>query len=355
MVRPVPVRVGDHEAVGLGEGSSPVECCGVEDCLGSVDHAGRCSVEDAVAASCKEDDLVLDPLRRDRVGHVGKDHRSHRQASGVHFFAEAQHKSFHQGYIFLGRSFDGTSKYETRSFEDERGPLMTRPGWNAAEIGFTTDWRKPWSLDMEFESNWGDARNDLEWEVGVRWNQSENFSHWIGFEFGHYRNDAQWVHNFRSADSTPPVVGIGGVDYVFGELDQKVWDITLRSNILFNRDNSLQLYLQPFLTRGNYSQMKWLATPDSYDLRPYDIDPSQFDFEYGAVNLNLVYRWEYRPGSTLYLVWAHNKNQYQEKGGPDNPDWDPDPVWKNEFDSGYPFRTEPGNTFMAKISYWFSI
>ncbi len=281
--------------------------------------------------------------------------RSHRQASGVHFFAEAQHKSFHQGYIFLGRSFDGTSKYETRSFEDERGPLMTRPGWNAAEIGFTTDWRKPWSLDMEFESNWGDARNDLEWEVGVRWNQSENFSHWIGFEIGHYRNDAQWVNNFRSADSTPAVVGIGGVDYVFGELDQKIWDITLRSNILFNRDNSLQLYLQPFLTRGNYSRMKWLATPDSYDLRPYDIDPSQFDFEFGAVNLNLVYRWEYRPGSTLYLVWAHNKNQYQEKGGPDNPDWDPDPVWKNEFDSGYPFRTEPGNTFMAKISYWFSI
>ena len=134
-----------------------------------------------------------------------------------------------------------------------------------------------------------------------------------------------------------------------------IWDLTLRSSILFDRDNSLQLYVQPFLTRGNFANATWLAKPDSYDLRPYGIDPSQFDFDYGAVNLNLVYRWEYRPGSTLYLVWTHSKGQYEERGGPENPDWDHQPDWKNGFDAGYPFRTEPGNTIMAKISYWFSI
>jgi hypothetical protein len=232
---------------------------------------------------------------------------------------------------------------------------MTQPAWTAAEVGFTSDWRKPLSLYLELEYNWGEARRDLEVEASLRWNQSEHFSHRIGFEVGHYRNDAQWVGNYRSADSTPAVPGIGGVDYVFGELDQRIWDITLRSSILFDRNNSIQLYLQPFLTRGDYARTKWLATPDSYDLRPYDIDPSQFDFEYGAVNLNLVYRREYRPGSTLYLVWTHNKGRYQERGGPDNPDWDRDPRWDTRFDAGFPFRTEPGNTFLAKISYWFSI
>jgi hypothetical protein len=281
--------------------------------------------------------------------------RSHRQTSGIHFYSRAEHQSFHQGYIFVGRSFTGTSKYETRDFEGQRGPLMTQPAWTAAEVGFTSDWRKPLSLYLELEYNWGEARQDLEVAASLRWNQSEHFSHWIGFEVGHYRNDAQWVGNYRSADSTPAVPGIGGVDYVFGELDQRIWDITLRSSILFDRNNSIQLYLQPFLTRGDYAQTKWLATPDSYDLRPYDIDPSQFDFEYGAVNLNLVYRWEYRPGSTLYLVWTHNKGRYQERGGPDNPDWDRDHRWDNRFDAGFPFRTEPGNTFLAKISYWFSI
>ena len=287
--------------------------------------------------------------------------RSHRQASGINLFTWAQHKSFNQGWIFIGQSFDGSSKYESRTFEDDntdeavRGPLMTRPGWTNIATGGTTDWRKPLSLHLEVHGDWGEAVQGLAGEASLRWNQSEHFSHWIGFGIRHNEMDAQWVQNYRSADSNPTVPGIGGVDYVFGEMDQMIWDVTLRSSILFDRNNSLQLYLQPFLTRGNYTNVRWLATPDSFDLRPYDIDPTQFDFEFAAVNLNLVYRWEYRPGSTLYLVWTHNKEQFQERGGPENPDWDRDPLWNNGFDAGYPFRTEPGNTLMAKISYWFSI
>jgi len=280
---------------------------------------------------------------------------SHPQASGIHFYSEAQHKSFNQGYIFVGHAFDATSKYETRTFEGQPGPLMSQPGYTDAQVGFTSDWRKPLSLSLEFEYEWGDTRDLVRGEAELRWNQNEHFSHRIGFGISHFLNDAQWVHNFNSDESPPTVPGIGGVDYVFGALDQMVWDVTLRSSILFSRDQSLQLYLQPFLTRGNYSRLTWLATPDSYDLQPYDLDASQFDFQFGAVNLNLVYRWEYRPGSTLYLVWTHEKNQYQEQGGPQNPGWGSRDRWDNGFDAIRPFRTEPGNTFLAKISYWFSI
>ncbi len=276
--------------------------------------------------------------------------RSHRQSSGTHLTVWGQHKSFHQGWIFIGKAFDGTSKYETRTFDGERGPLMTRPGWVNIATGGTTDWRKPLSLHIEFHGDWGDNLRGQAAEASVRWNQNEHFSHWIGFGIRHNELDAQWLNNYRSADSAPAVAGIGGVDYVFAELDQMIWDVTLRSSILFDRNNSLQLYLQPFLTRGNYTNATWLATPDSYDLRPYDIDASQFDFDYGAVNLNLVYRWEYRPGSTLYLVWTHSKMRYEQRngaaGGGD---------WNNDFDPAFPFGVEPGNTFMAKISYWFSI
>ena len=137
---------------------------------------------------------------------------------------------------------------------------------------------------------------------------------------------------------------------LFGELDQQVWDLTFRSSVLFNRDQSLQLYVQPFLTQGDYADPRWLATPDSYDLRPYDIQVSDYDFNYGALNLNLVYRWEYRPGSTIYIVWTHSQERYEERGMAGAPnDWD------NEFDFGYPLGVEPGNTILAKISYWFSI
>jgi len=85
-------------------------------------------------------------------------------------------------------------------------------------------------------------------------------------------------------------------------------------------------------------------------LQPYDMDASLSDFEFGAVNLNVVYRWEYRPGSTVYLVWTHGKQRYDERYDAADAG-----TWTNNFDAGYPFNTEPENTFMAKFSYWFSI
>ena len=108
--------------------------------------------------------------------------------------------------------------------------------------------------------------------------------------------------------------------------------------------------MQPFLTTGSYKNASWLATPDSYDLRAYDYDASLSDFEFGALNLNVVYRWEYRPGSTIYLVWAHGKQRYDERSLAGNPG-----QWNNNLDVGYLFNTEPENTIMAKFSYWFSI
>ena len=141
-----------------------------------------------------------------------------------------------------------------------------------------------------------------------------------------------------------------GIDYVFAVMDQRTWVLTLRTNYLLDRNRSLQLYVQPFLTRGRYTDARYLATPDTYDLRPYDLDAGRYDFNYGAFNLNLVYRWEYRSGSTIFLVWSHSQERYDWRGG------SPDPQeWSNGFDAGFPFGTEPGNTLLAKLSYWFSV
>lgn len=295
--------------------------------------------------------------------------RGHRQSSGVHFSGDAQLRSYHQGWIFLGHSFEGTDKYATRHYDDERGPLMTTRPRNLVALGATTDWRKPWSLDVEYEYDTNTAGNVThEVEVGLRWNQSENFSHWIGFGFSSDREVAHWMDNFANDGSQAGVDGIGGVDYVFGELARRTFDLTLRSNILFDRDHSLQIYLQPFLTYGDYSDPRYLATADSYDLRSYDLESRQvetapgefrslkaadYDFDYGALNVNVVYRWEYRPGSTLYLVWTHAKERYEE--GFDHAQGSGNGHWDNGFDAGWPFRAEPANTFLAKISYWFSI
>jgi hypothetical protein len=222
--------------------------------------------------------------------------------------------------------------------------------------GFTTDWRKAWSLEVEYQydTNTGGSLAHFA-EIGLRWNQGEHFSHSLGVGYTAARTAAHWLDNFVNSGVQPGVDGIGGVDYVFAEQRRRTWDLTLRSSVLFDRDRSLQIYLQPFYTYGTYRDPRWLATPDSYDLRPYDLGAEggavhDYDFAFGAVNLNVVYRWEYRPGSTVYLVWTHARNRYEEgaehaKGS----------GWRPSFDGGYPFRTEPENTFLVKISYWFSV
>ena len=151
-----------------------------------------------------------------------------------------------------------------------------------------------------------------------------------------------------------PGAGIGGVSYVFGELGQRTVDLTLRTNVLFTRDRSLEIYLQPFLTVGSYSNPRELARPDSYDLRPYaatDFDLANSDFSYASVNANLVYRWEYRPGSTFFLVWTHARNSFEERGALAGSAT----AFDNRLRPGQLFRNEPANTLLAKLTWWLSI
>ncbi len=275
----------------------------------------------------------------------------HQQYSGFHASAWGQLRSFHQGWVWFGRTNDGTDKYATWDYAGQSGPLMTRPGWNAIATGGTTDWRKPMSLHFEFSHNWGDeGLSNVGGSGFVRWNANQHLSFTLGLGARSNHTEAQWIGNYANTASQQGVTGIGGVDYVFGTLDQTTFDMTLRANILINRDQSIQLYCQPYLNSGDYTDPRWLAEADSYDLRPYDMDASMSDYQYTAINLNLVYRYEYRPGSTIFLVWAHGKSRYEKRAWANNPH-----SWNNGMDFADPFRAEPENTIMAKVSYWFSI
>ena len=53
-------------------------------------------------------------------------------------------------------------------------------------------------------------------------------------------------------------------------------------------------------------------------------------------------RWEYRPGSTLFLVWAHGGEFLQDQGRRG---------WQDDF-SGL-LDLDPDNTFLIKVAYWF--
>ena len=152
-----------------------------------------------------------------------------------------------------------------------------------------------------------------------------------------------------------PGEGIGGVSYVFGDLDQETVDVTIRADVLFSRNLSLQFYAQPYLTVGEYSRPKDLAEPDSYEFEPALGIPGfapasigNYDFEYASVNVNAVLRWEYRPGSTLYIVWKQGRTGFDSG-------FSSGPGFRLELSATEMFDSEPENTLLVKLTYWFTV
>lgn len=259
----------------------------------------------------------------------------------------------HRWSMNLGwwHDFPGTSKYATRFYDDVRGPLMRTGRADGFWWGMNTDWRKSLVGELGFDGGFSEfgGRN---WsvDVGLRWVQSARMNHSLSLGYRENHSDAQWMDNRAAAPGVPE---IGGVSYVFGELDNETIDLTLRSNLLFTRTQSLEVYVQPFISTGRYANPRALAAPDSRDLQPYtdpDFDASNSDFRYASLNANFVYRWEYLPGSTLYLVWTHARGQWEERGEAQDPSG-----FNSSFSRGMLFDNEPQNTFLVKLTYWLSI
>ena len=149
-------------------------------------------------------------------------------------------------------------------------------------------------------------------------------------------DENQWVDNIDDdADST---------HYVFGRLDNRTWKLTARLSYNFNRDMSLQFYAQPFITVGKYGEYIELAAPRTFTFKPYDYlgDNDSADFNVKEMNINLVYRWEYAPGSTIFLVWNRGMYDDMNEGRYD--------MSRNLAD----LADAPGNDiFMFKINKWF--
>jgi hypothetical protein len=162
------------------------------------------------------------------------------------------------------------------------------------------------------------------WSVypGVDWKPMSRLlvSFVPGFEY--VRDNAQYVTTVND----PLAVNTYGKRYVMSTLDQKTLSGSFRVNWSFTPTVSMQLYMQPLVSSGDYYDYKELARPGSYDFNQYrtgieydpatgTIDPDgpgpapafnigQPDFTYRSLRGNAVFRWEYRPGSTFYFVWT---------------------------------------------------
>lgn len=245
------------------------------------------------------------------------------------------------------------------------GPSLSVPGEMELAVDVDTDERKP--LSFGFGGNL------------IRNFEQAGYSNEVYFSLRYRPNNAMRVRinpffdvDMRELQYVGKQSFEGDDRYLLGRVDQKTLGISIRFNYSITNNLSIQYYGQPFISAGRYSGFKRITEPraDRYDDRferlsysalayddgdeKYRVDENQDgrtdysfddpDFNFRQFRSNLVLRWEYTPGSTLFLVWQQQRSR---SGG------------TGEFDAGQDlndlFDTYPTNIFLLKFNYWFSL
>ena len=211
--------------------------------------------------------------------------------------------------------------------------------------GVNTDSRKKVSGGMWVNLSYGDEgkTEGRSLDPYIRFRPATQFQLTVSAGFGRNNNNTQWFGNFTD---------VGGVThYTFAHLEQHTTSMSVRMNYTMTPNLTLEVYGQPFRARGVYSDFREVsATPgaEDYDARfqPYT-PPTSAPTQFKVTELisNSVLRWEFRPGSTLFVVWQHGR----EGPGPND-------TFRQSWMRDYRelFELHPDNTFLVKVAYWFS-
>lgn len=240
------------------------------------------------------------------------------------------------------------------------GPSLKYPGgWNHW-FNIRSDSRKKFFFWMGGSNYWGylnSTRRARYW-WGITYKPINALSLTIHPSYANLEENLQYVDTIELADINR---------YIFAHLHQKTMDITLRLNYSITPDLSIQFYGQPFISSGRYTNFKHItqSRADNYNQRfyAYNQDEIQYNesdqyyyineqsgkqFEFENPNFkflqfrsNLVIRWEYKPGSTLYLVWSQGRTDDYI----DNIDFTPVSGIRDLF------RIHPHDVFLLKFTY----
>ncbi len=244
------------------------------------------------------------------------------------------------------------------------GPMIRQPeGWSTS-AGFNTDERKK----VMFEGSAGiEEGGEESWErtlsASIRYRPTPALSLSIGPSYSTSDSYSQYVTQWGDASATATY----GNRYLFSRIAQKSLELSTRLEWTFSSRLSLQMYVQPYIASGDYYGFKEVARPHSLEYRlygtggstigqdgnVYTVDPDgagaampfRFgdpDFNYRSVRGSAVLRWEFRPGSSMYVVWNENRE---------------DAVTTGTFDLSRDVSAladvASDDVLMVKMSYWF--
>ena len=254
------------------------------------------------------------------------------------------------------------------------GPMARSPREFSGNFSVNSDSRR--AVVARGNYAWG-SDDGGGWSRNVRFNLGARFGETlqvdVGPSYSWSRTAAQYVTKVddRLAEATY------GTRYVFAGIDRNTLSVETRVNLTFSPTLSLQVYLEPFISTGDYGAFKELRAAGTFDFLTYgadigsaepdgeggyDIDPdgdgpaaafsvSDRDFSYRSLLGNAVLRWEWRPGSTLFFVWQQrrvNAINGQETFGTQRRAG----TFNLGRDAGDIFDVAPDNIFMIKVNYW---
>lgn len=242
------------------------------------------------------------------------------------------------------------------------GPLTVNPPGNEFVMGISTDSRKSVVFELFGFTYQSKSGNNYHTELSAEWKPAPNLTVRVGPSYSVNKTQSQWVGAFDD----PTATATYGRRYLFSDFHQRTLAANVRLNWTFSPELSFQLFTQSLISSADYFKFKELARPKSYDFLIYgekgstfdestftaDPDgngpagPIQFsnpDFNFKSLRGNAVFRWEYMPGSTLFLVWTQSRSDYENLG-----------FFRFNRSMERLWNVKPENIFMVKITYWLS-
>ncbi len=247
------------------------------------------------------------------------------------------------------------------------GPVVRIPGFTYYSFDLSTDSRR--ALVAELSTNVTDrdvAPTAYRASLSLRFKPVSNLSLSAGPAYQRGTSDHQYV----TAVEDPTATSFYGERYVFADLRQSQISMETRASVTFTPDLSLEVYLQPLVSSNRFSAFKEFAVPrkgrtlvygrdvgtvsvaGAGSAREYTVDPdgagpaapfsfADPNFTFHSLRANAVLRWQFRPGSTLFLVWTQDRSGEVPTGS-----------LALGRDVGRIFDRPPADTFLAKVSWW---
>jgi hypothetical protein len=273
-----------------------------------------------------------------------------RLATGGNINGSLTFPNYWGGYLGINHDFEAFSNGSLRG-----GPLVRRVASTNGWLGLFTDSRK--AIQANLSNNWSRSSESDSWSwnssVTISGRPSGRMNMSLGPFVNRTVNGLQWVEHVQTETD----------HYVFGRIDQKTLGVTGRFDFTFKPELTLQFYAQPFISAGSYGDFKQVNDPrakrfqDRYDLLEASLVDGSYrvdldgdggtesfenpDFNFQQFRSTVVLRWEYRPGSLLYLVWSQGRDNFTGNG-----------AFNFGSDLSDLFNQDAENVFMLKLSYW---